>query len=59
VRKANVLNDAILKAIDRLKFGDILLIEAQVSDEDLIWPVETRRMTFDLIELATKRDHCH
>jgi len=55
VRKANVLNDAILKAIDQLKFGDILLIEAQVSDEELIWPVETRRMTFDLIELATKK----
>ena len=55
VRKANIVNDAILKAIDQLKFGDILLIEAQVSDEDLIWPVETRRMTFDLIELATKK----
>jgi hypothetical protein len=55
VRKANVVNDAILKAIDQLNFGDILLIEAQVSDGDLIWPVETKRMTFDLIELATRK----
>jgi len=56
VRKANIVNDAILKAIDQLNFGDILLIEAQVSDEDFkIWPVEIRRMTFDLIELATKK----
>jgi subtilase family protein len=39
-----------------LHFGDVLLIESQVHDEDFrIWPVETRRMTFDLIELATKK----
>ncbi|HEV8504235.1 MAG TPA: S8 family serine peptidase [Chitinophagaceae bacterium] len=56
VRKANIVNDAIMKAISQLHFGDVLLIESQVHDEDFrIWPVETRRMTFDLIELATKK----
>lgn len=56
VRKTNIINDAILQAIDLLEFGDVLLLEAQYMDEQFkLWPYETRRMTFDLIGLATAK----
>ncbi len=54
----NIINDAIMKAIDMLNYGDILLLEAQVTETDFPrkqWPVEIRQMTFDVIELATAK----
>jgi len=54
----NVINDAIMKAIHTLHFGDILLLEAQVKEDDptgRLWPVETQPVTFDVIELATTK----
>lgn len=53
IRKRNIINDAILKAIHRLNPGDILLIEAQVNDDLNQFPVEIRQLTFDMIESAT------
>ena len=54
----NVINDAILKAIDSLDAGDVLLLEAQFTERDAPhkhWPVEVKSMTFDVIKLATTK----
>lgn len=54
----NAINDAILKAIDCLDAGDILLLEAQYTERTpphKHWPVEVRPVTFDVIELATAK----
>jgi hypothetical protein len=54
----NVINDAIMEAIDNLDAGDILLLEAQFTERNSPrkhWPVEVKSMTFDVIELATAR----
>ncbi|TMI88812.1 MAG: peptidase S8 [Bacteroidetes bacterium] len=47
--------DAILAAIDHLKFGDILLLEAQAFDVHTknSWPVEIHEANFQAIRLAT------
>ncbi|MBC7826871.1 MAG: S8 family serine peptidase [Chitinophagaceae bacterium] len=48
--------DAIVAAIDHLRFGDILLLEAQVSDTtpaNRLWPVELEEATYQAIRLAT------
>jgi hypothetical protein len=48
--------DAIMAALAHLKFGDIILLEAQVrglTKGKKLWPVETHTATFDVIRLAT------
>jgi hypothetical protein len=48
--------DAIMTAIAQLKFGDIILLEAQVRDSPSskkFWPVEIHEATFQVIRLAT------
>lgn len=48
--------DAILTAISHLRYGDVLLLEAQVSDapgSDRFWPVEIQPPVFEAIRLAT------
>lgn len=48
--------DAIMVAIERLHFGDLLLLEAQSFDAlqtKKIWPVESLNSNFQLIRLAT------
>lgn len=52
----STLADAILAAIDRMEFGDVLLLEAQVyanAGSQLLGPVEIGDAEFDLIRLAT------
>lgn len=47
--------DAIMAATSHLGFGDIILLEAQVSDSaksDKLWPVEIQDATFQAIRLA-------
>lgn len=48
--------DAIMAAIDQLRFGDIILLEAQARDpihEKKLLPVEIQSACFDVIRLAT------
>ncbi len=45
--------DAILAAVDRLSFGDILLIEAQVPLGIWLLPIEALLAEFDALRLAT------
>jgi hypothetical protein len=50
--------DAIVSAIASMKFGDVLLLEAQDFDPDpaaprFLWPVEIADATYDAILLAT------
>jgi len=48
--------DAIMAAIDHLNFGDILLLEAQVSDSTgskNLWPIEIQDAIYNVIRLAT------
>jgi hypothetical protein len=48
--------DAVMAAIRHLKFGDILLLEAQVLDPSSgkkLWPVEIHEAIFQVIRLAT------
>src|SRR5207249_5070731 len=47
---------AIMTAVNNLSFGDVLLVEAQVSDPNgsrNFWPVEVENGTFETIRLAT------
>jgi serine protease len=46
-----IFSDALLQAIINLKFGDMLLIEAQTLGTQL--PVESLSVNFDIIKLAT------
>ncbi|HSZ31863.1 MAG TPA: S8 family serine peptidase, partial [Puia sp.] len=57
-RPDGILNtaDAILTAISHLQFGDILLLEAQVTDfagKGNLWPVEIQDAIWQVIRLAT------
>jgi serine protease len=46
--------NAIIKAISMMKFGDVLLLEAQTNNGvSLGWPVEIQASTYDAIRLAT------
>ena len=48
--------DAIMTAVSQLKFGDIILLEAQVRDSPSskeFWPVEIHEATFQVIRLGT------
>ncbi len=47
--------DAIIAALDNLAFGDVLLLEAQVTVDgaDLLGPIEAYDAEFDTIRLAT------
>jgi len=47
--------DAIMTAASHLAFGDILLLESQVSclKSEKVWPLEIQEATFDAIRLAT------
>jgi Subtilase family len=47
--------DAIMAAVSQLKYGDVILLEAQISDSpesDKLWPVEIQNAIFDVIRLA-------
>jgi len=48
--------DAIMDAITHLNFGDILLLEAQTTDQsgsEKHWPIEVHDANFEVIRLAT------
>jgi len=48
--------DAILAAISQLEFGDIILMEAQITDSpgsESLWPIEIQYAIFDVIRLAS------
>jgi serine protease len=48
--------DAVMASIAHLQFGDILLLEAQITDSreyKNLWPVEIRHAIFSAIRLAT------
>ena len=48
--------DAILAAVSRLDYGDIMLLEAQIMDapgSESLWPVEIQDAVFEVIRLAT------
>ncbi|HTB24301.1 MAG TPA: S8 family serine peptidase [Puia sp.] len=48
--------DAIMAAISQLKYGDIILLEAQIYDypgSESFWPVEIQHAVFDVIRLAS------
>jgi hypothetical protein len=57
-RQDGLLNtaDAIMAAVSKLDYGDILLLEAQINDSpssESLWPVEIQEVIFDVIRLAT------
>jgi hypothetical protein len=57
-RPAGYLNnaDAIMAALDHARYGDIILLQAQVrglSPSKKLWPIEIHDANFDVIRLAT------
>ena len=50
------IEEAIAHAVENLRFGDVILLEMQLSDTDppvKLWPVEIEPLVFRAIELAT------